>query len=587
MPAASLQSIHEKLEIITDSVQITKMVDEVISRAKNVISICVDGKGFKSFGLESDYGLNNDATKKNNNYKIFEKLKTQYQDAKNKGVRIRYLTEISKVNHEHCNELMKFGEVRHIKGLVGNFIITEKEYLVGANSKDFFTQIIYSNKEEIVKQQNYIFENLWNNGGNQLKTTTLEKAKASKTQDIKILMDPVEIRHRYVNLIKSAKSEISIMIATPNALHRNYKGGIINMLRMAAEKKNVKVSLIVPAFEDHIYKETDKFTSIGLMPTIPNFEIKTIIPTLGQSNKIKTTFLLVDKKSSFIIDVKDDSKENFLEAVGFAIYSNSESHTESYNFIFDTIWKQADLHESLLVANENLKEAYEKLKNHDAMEKEFINIAAHELRTPSQSIIGYAEMLKYFPERNQEYLDPLLRNAERLFLLVTDMLDVARIESQTLKLHKTDFDLNLKIKNVIKDLSQQNIRSHKDVNIVFKPSHKISVHADKGRIFQVISNLLNNALKFTNEGLITIGTKKKDKTNQVIISFTDSGIGIDPEIIPHLFSKFKSNSDSGLGLGLFIAKGIVEAHGGKIDAYNNTNGKGVTFNVNLPLRTNF
>ena len=278
MPAASLQSIHEKLEIITDSVQITKMVDEVISRAKNVISICVDGKGFKSFGLESDYGLNNDATKKNNNYKIFEKLKTQYQDAKNKGVRIRYLTEISKVNHEHCNELMKFGEVRHIKGLVGSFIITEKEYLIGVNSKDFFTQIIYSNKEEIVKQQNYIFENLWNNGGNQLKTTTLEKAKASKTQDIKILMDPVEIRHRYVDLIKSAKSEISIMIATPNALHRNYNGGIINMLRMAAEEKNVKVSLIVPAFEDHIYKETDKFTIIGLMPTIPNFEIKTIIP---------------------------------------------------------------------------------------------------------------------------------------------------------------------------------------------------------------------------------------------------------------------------------------------------------------------
>jgi hypothetical protein len=132
---------------------------------------------------------------------------------------------------------MKFGEVRHIKGLVGNFIITEKEYLVGANSKDSFAQIIYSNKEEIVKQQNYIFENLWNNGGNQLKTTTLEKAKASKTQDIKILINPVEIRHQYVDLIKSAKSEISIMIATPNALHRNYKGGIINMLRMAAEKK--------------------------------------------------------------------------------------------------------------------------------------------------------------------------------------------------------------------------------------------------------------------------------------------------------------------------------------------------------------
>ena len=472
--------------------------------------------------------------------------------------------------------------------MVGNFIITETEFLSGVDNRDYFTQIIYSNKEEIVKQQNYIFENLWNNTvRNQLKIDSLEKTKASESQEINILNDPVEIRRRYIDLIKSATYEISIIIATPNALRRNYNGGIINLLRMAAEEKNIKVNLIVPAFEDHIYKKTDKFTSIGLLPTIPNFEIKTIIPTLRQSNKIKTTFLLVDKKSSFIIDVKNDSKENFLEAVGFAIYSNSKSRTESYNFIFDTIWKQADLHESLLVANENLKQAYEKLKYHDAMEKEFINIAAHELRTPSQSIIGYAEMLKYFPERNQQYLDPLLRNAERLFLLITDMLDVARIESQTLKLHKTVFDLNLKIKNVIDDINQQKIVSQKEIDIVFNPSGNIWIHADKSRIFQVISNLINNALKFTSQGVITISTKNKYKANKVIISITDNGSGIDSDIFPYLFSKFKSKSDSGLGLGLFIAKGIVEGHGGKIEAYNNTNGKGATFNINLPIKSNF
>jgi hypothetical protein len=352
VPTASLESIQEKLEIITNSVLIAKTLNDVISRAKKVIFICVDEKGFKSFGLESDYGFNKHETNKGNIYKMYEKVKNGYQDAINRGVTIRYLTDISKLNQAYYNDLIKSAQVRHTKGLVGNFIITETEYLSGVDNKDYFTQMIYSNKEEIVKHQNYIFENLWNNTtGNQLKIDALKKTKANKTQEINILKDSVEIRRRYIDLIKSATYEISIIIATPNALRRNYNGGIINILRIAAEEKNIKVNLIVPAFEDHIYKKTDKFTSIGLLPTIPNFEIKTIIPVLKQSNKIKTTFLLVDKKSSFIIDVKDDSKENFLEAVGFAIYSNSKSRTESYNFIFDTIWKQADLHESLLAAS--------------------------------------------------------------------------------------------------------------------------------------------------------------------------------------------------------------------------------------------
>ena len=254
-----------------------------------------------------------------------------------------------------------------------------------------------------------------------------------------------------------------------------------------------------------------------------------------------------------------------------------------YNFIFDTIWKQADLKESLVQLNKNLMNAYDSLKKHEEMEKEFINITAHELRTPSQSIIGYSEMMKYYPDRFQQYLDPLLRNAERLHLLVTDMLDVARIESQSLKLQKTHFDLNLKIKEVIKDLSVQKALPSKNVDIYFNPAGKIMVFADEKRISQLMINILNNSLNFTKEGSIIVESTKNPKKDELMVIITDSGSGIDAGIISRIFSKFTSKSDSGLGLGLFISKGIVDAHSGTIEIHNNPNMKGVTVTFTLPL----
>jgi len=355
------------------------------------------------------------------------------------------------------------------------------------------------------------------------------------------------------------------------------------MLIEASKKRNVTVNLVIPTYEND--KIQDHFLDTEAVSRNFKFKMKSIAPVTTQTHKIKTTFLIVDKKLVFIIDVKDDNKDNFLEAVGYATFHTSKSRTESYNFIFDTIWRQADLYESLREANKNLLYSYQKLEEHDAMEKEFINIAAHELRTPSQSIIGYSELLKNLPERNKQYEAAILRNAERLFSLVTDMLNIARIESQTMKLNKTVFDLNVKIQNVIKDVSQQTELSNNDkVKIEFVPIEKVDIIADKEKIFEVFANLVNNAIKFTKQGTITIILKREYKTNQATVTIKDSGPGIDPEIIPHLFSKFKTKSEKGLGLGLYISKNIVEAHGGKIEAYNNPNSKGATFIVTLPLK---
>ena len=231
------------------------------------------------------------------------------------------------------------------------------------------------------------------------------------SRDIQILTNTVEIRQQYINLINSAKSEISLIIATPNALRRNLNGGIINLLRDVAEKKNVKISLIIPAYEDQIYKAADAYRSIGLLPTIQNFQIRTILPMTRQTHMIKSTFLTVDRQFSFIIDIKDDTQENLIDAASSASYYSSKSRTESYNYIFETIWRQAELSESLAQANKNLKDAYENLKLHDTMEQEFINLAAHELRTPAQAIIGYSEMLKVCPDKREQYDEAISRNA--------------------------------------------------------------------------------------------------------------------------------------------------------------------------------
>lgn len=228
----------------------------------------------------------------------------------------------------------------------------------------------------------------------------------------------------------------------------------------------------------------------------------------------------------------------------------------------------------------DLESANEQLKFHDKMQKEFINVAAHELRTPIQPILGLSQIIQsnVMDENLRSQVKVIERNAKRLQGLTNDILDVTRIESHTLKLNKGKFNLNDVITNCINDVTINN--NGKNVKLSYEP-RDIIVEGDKGRISQVISNILSNATKFTTEGSILIKSEKHD--NQVMISVKDTGSGIDPEIFPRLFSKFVSKSFSGTGLGLFIAKSIIESHNGKIWAENNIDGKGAKFSFTLPI----
>ena len=249
---------------------------------------------------------------------------------------------------------------------------------------------------------------------------------------------------------------------------------------------------------------------------------------------------------------------------------------------------------ALQQSNIFLKQLNEKLKRQDVMQKEFINIAAHELRTPVQSIVGYLEMVKSFPENFKKYVEPLERNSERLYRLTEDILDIARIESNNLKLTKEKFDINQIIKESIDELANK-IRNEKKNEFKLicldegfqkdstRDKEELFVYADKNRIQQVISNMLNNAYQFTENGKIIVKIKKDYSNKQVKISVQDDGKGIDKGILHILFQKFTTKSEIGTGLGLYISKNIVEAHGGTISGYNNPDGKGATFEFTLLL----
>jgi signal transduction histidine kinase len=271
----------------------------------------------------------------------------------------------------------------------------------------------------------------------------------------------------------------------------------------------------------------------------------------------------------------------------------SDSFNSMVNSIKNSVKKQNEL-------TKELENANEELKYKDQLKDEFINVAAHELRSPIQPILTVAEFLRCRKlgegnssgssnsamrniEKEHELLDVIVRNSNRLRQIAEDILDVAKIESGSLILKKEKFDINKKILNVIKDVEKQISNSNKLKILFIEPSEAILVDADKARIYRVIANLLNNSIKFTKEtGMITIRVQKKD--SDVVVSVEDSGAGIDPKILPRLFTKFATKSETGgTGLGLYISKSIIEAHGGNMWAGNNSDGKGATFSFSLPI----
>ena len=591
-------------------------------------------------------------------------LKHALVDTKTRGIKLRYLTEITKDNLHYCKELLPMvDELRHLDGIEGNFYLSENRYASPASIHEEVKPaniMIYSNNKEIIQQQRHIFESIW-------KSSTSAERKIKEIEGnispgiTEIIDNPLRTRALFIDLIKSAKFEILLILPSVSAFLREYRRGILQWLKELsidmnrdlvendkendeikqnrANRKKICVKILTPAnylvnnLIDKLtttitYADDDKITpttnsrsscsdpiekkSSVFSPLNENNDVQPLqiryLESPSRYNVTTATILIVDRKASLVIEKVDDSKTEFIETIGLSTYSTSKPTISSYVSIFENFWNQIEL--------------YEKLRATEETEKEFINLAAHELRTPAHAILGYAELAMMEArgekedtidsEKRGDYIAAVYRNALRLQRLTKDILDVARIESNLLKLNKDRFDLVEKINDVINDTTHVQIvntttaETKNNTEIIFnKPVHPLLIDADRVRINEVVSNLLCNAINATkNNGKITVSTRlvqsavnnnnnnayingntnnNDAKKTSVIVCIKDSGKGIDPEIEPRLFTKFATKSESGLGLGLYISRSIIEAHGGKIWGENNKDGEGATFAFSLSI----
>jgi signal transduction histidine kinase/CheY-like chemotaxis protein len=408
--------------------------------------------------------------------------------------------------------------------------------------------------------------------------------ESSETTDVKEISQAGKIKDLYFDLLKSSKKEIMLIFPTNKAFERQEGIGIIGLVKQVAREKNLRVRVLVHVenLENSQELVQEPFPLKENYQQDPSNNIYIRYIAGHRSADLQETILIVDRKVSFVIELIDDTKATFEEAIGLATYSNSKSTALSYVSIFESLWKQTELYQKL-------NELYERLQEHNKIQEEFISVAAHELKNPIQPILGLSQILlsrkSHTLSQDKELLYVIIRNAKRLRKLTENILDATKIESQLLKLNKQYFRLNGIIKNVIADhkKEEENYKQRKIKFAYSSSNDNIIVNADAVRLTQVISNLLSNAIKFTSKGEISVNITRDDTDQQIIVSVTDTGQGIDPEIMPNLFTKFATKSIVGTGLGLYICKSIIEAHGGKMWAENNPDGIGATFSFTLPL----
>lgn len=493
-------------------------------------------------------------------FDVIERLLERHRKGEHRG--IRYLTNINTVDLPLVRKFLELGmQIRHVKNVTPiSFAVSDKE--MGATIEKIeegkiMQSLLMSNESLYVQHFQLIFEELWKNGIDAA-ARIKEIEQGVEPADIEILHNPQEALRRAWGMIKNSKHEVLLMFSTTRAFERQLQMGGLQIIKEAI-KSGTKVRVLLPA------DEQIKNITAQLSTQLPQVEFR----IMDKSLQTKITILAVDSSQCMLFELKDDTKQSSYEAVGLSMHSSSKTIVLSYVSIFDSLWKQTELYEQLASANKQLK-------IHDKMQQEFINIAAHELRTPIQPILGMAEMLEAELGNKSEEIRMIVRNARRLEELSRNILDVSKIQSQSLKLDMIEFNLNDVILDAVEDCSDQIADSK--VKLLYQPAD-IFVRADKGRITQVISNLLDNALKFTEEGTVTVQIQKKDR--EILVSVSDSGTGIDPEIMPRLFTKFTTKSARGTGLGLFISKSIIEAHGGRIWAKNRDDG-GATLLFTLP-----
>ncbi|MDQ3562343.1 MAG: HAMP domain-containing histidine kinase, partial [Thermoproteota archaeon] len=456
-------------------------------------------------------------------FDLKKKLLDKQKRGEHKG--IRYITNIDNGNLHISKLYLEDGiQIRHMKNLPPmSFGVSDKEIAVTIEKMEEGRRIqslLISTEPLYVRHFTSLFEEIWRNGIDA--RHRIKQVEEGVESDIEVIQNPDRTEELYWDIVKSAEKEILLILPTANAVSRQEKMGVIKYLAETAKSRNIQVRILMPKVNlshyHHHHHAIDE--SNPLHQQQDNSTDALNVRYLQQLSDTKATILIADRKVSLVIELRDDTKSTFYEAIGLSTYSSSKPGVLSYVSIFENLWIQTEL--------------YEQLKLHDKMQKDFINIAAHELRTPIQPILGLTEALlsKSKDETAKELLEVVVRNAKRLRTLIENILDVTRIENQSLSLRKERFKINGIILNILEEYESRDNKRKNDLKIVFTSKDDFFVEADKGRVMQVISNLMNNAIKFTPKGTITVTTKKKEENNEIIVSIKDTGSGIDPEIMP-------------------------------------------------------
>jgi signal transduction histidine kinase len=570
-----IKAIHadQRIREIEEGIEpdITKIIDsqeDIISRARHVIetsnhlSVCSDFGGLRMIeSIASD---------------LIKKILEKSQKGEHKGV--KWIGTINKEDRDLVQRFLALGmEIKHLIYTPLNFSVTDKEFNFTVSNMvagSIASNVLVSNELPYIKQFNSLFEKLWSQGVSATHRI-LEIEKGVEPDFFEVIYDKNKAAELLLSLSRLAKDEILFLLPNDKALVRMKKLGVLDILQKAS-RQGVTVRVICP--------DTSANSEIVERLRVES-QIKLVKGTESQSG-----IMIIDSSRFISAELVNPTLETFSEAVGITLYSNSKRSTSMLRSFFNSLWNQAEL--------------YKRLELQERMEKEFINMAAHEIRTPVQPLLGMSDILmSQFEEEEEEQqegekknkkeiavtkeeIEMIARNAKRLERLTSDILDVSRIESNTLKLKEERIDLNEKIRIVVND-EKSAIPKEKELEIIFdqRESAQLFVKGDKSRLFEVLTNLIGNAIKFTDSGgTITVTAEKSADKKEVIVSIKDTGKGIDSEILPRLFTKFVSKSDNGTGLGLYLSKGIIQAHGGRIWAENNKERKGATFRFTLPLR---
>ncbi len=430
---------------------------------------------------------------------------------KHMGLRLRYVTEITRDNIGYVREMLSFSEIRHLDGIRGNFeVADQREYVAVATLQEAqsLPHLIFSNIPEIVEQQQFVFDSFW-------KMATPAKQKISEIEhgvipaETIVYSDYKDAVKKETELIRKANKEIQIMYSTVNAFHLQEKQGTLQLLKeMAEQNENLRISILCPI--DKSIRDSSYLRF--LRNHGQNIRIQDIAPSIS----IKIKSLVVDRKESLIMELRHLKEEKATALIGFSFYSNSESTVLSYASIFEVLYNQSIL--------------FEQLRQEDNVKNEFIDIAAHELRTPIMPILNGMEILEEkLGERVREYrreIDIITRNASRLQNLAESILQVSRIESGTFSLSiQSGIDIHSVIAQVIEDVEKKYAYTDKagKVSIVFLPlfgtgkeqdkesnyiHRPLYVDCDPQKVTQVVFNLLDNAMKFTSEGKVLVYTTK-------------------------------------------------------------------------------